>query len=185
MRIKRTDSVLLVIDVQEKLIGTITEDKELVQNIRALVKTAQILAVPVLVTEQEKLGETIPELKTMLGDHHMFRKVAFSVCEISEFTHALRGLGRRTIIACGIEAHICVLQAVLDLLQLGYHVLVASDAVSSHGVADNERALQRMRDAGAMIATTETVIYEWTERAGTEEFKKILEIVKERRKNTT
>jgi len=90
-------------------------------------------------------------------------------------------LRRKTVIACGIETHICVLQTVLDLLTHGYNVLLARDATSSHAPIDRETAIERMRGAGAMIGTTEAVIYELTEKAGTDQFRKILEIVKARR----
>jgi nicotinamidase-related amidase len=93
----------------------------------------------------------------------------------------LRQVRKKTVIVCGIETHICVLQTVLDLLKRRYHVLLVRDATSSNAPVDRETAIDRMCSAGAMIGTTEAVIYELTERAGTEEFGRILEIVKERR----
>jgi nicotinamidase-related amidase len=94
----------------------------------------------------------------------------------------LSQMRKRTVIICGIETHICVLQSVLDLLTHHYSVLLVRDATSSHALIDRETAIERMRDAGIMITTTEAVIYELTEKAGTEEFRKILELVKERRR---
>ena len=185
MRVKRGDCVLLIIDVQEKLIVTISQKTELLENIKALVKTSEVLGMPILVTEQEKLGETLPELDRMLPHAPRFRKLAFSCCESSGFMGELRKLGRKTVIACGIEAHICVLQTVLDLLEQGYQVLVPREATSSYAAIDRDTAIERMRDAGAMITTAETAIYELTERAGTEEFRRVLEIVKERREAIT
>ena len=181
MRVKRDDCVLLVIDVQERLIDTIAEKTEIVKSIKALIKAADVLHLPVLVTEQEKLGETIPELKNRLSNSPKFRKLSFSCCERPEFMVKLKELGKKAVIACGIEAHICVMQTVLDLLQRGYCVLVPKDATSSHAVVDRETAIERMHDSGATITTSEALIYELTEKAGTEEFRKILEIVKERR----
>lgn len=144
-------------------------------------RTVQIVRVPVLVTEQEKLGDTIPELRKMLPSFTAFKKLSFSCCGDDGLVGRLRELRRKTVIACGIETHICVLQTALDLLERGYGVLLIRDATSSHSIGDSEAAVERMRDAGAQIATTEAAIYELTERAGTEEFKEILEIVKDRR----
>jgi nicotinamidase-related amidase len=183
MRAKRSDCVLLVIDVQDRLIDTIAEHAAIVQNIKAMIKAADLLGVPVLATEQEKLGETVPELKSILAGSP-FRKLSFSCCGNPEFMSKLRQVGKRTVIACGIEAHICVVQTVLDLLKRRCRVLVVRDATSSHGMIDRETAIERMKDSGATITTTEAVIYELTEKAGTEEFKRILEIVKDRRKLT-
>ena len=182
MRVRADECVLLVVDVQDRLIDTIHEHQTVVENIKALVKTAQILRLQVLATEQEKLGATLPELQVLLSNSLKFQKVNFSCCGDSAFMRELSQTRKRTVIVCGIETHICVLQSVLDLLTHRYSVLLARDASSSHALIDRETAIERMRDAGTMIATTEAVIYELTEKAGTEEFRKILELVKERRK---
>jgi nicotinamidase-related amidase len=181
VRAGRDDCVLLVIDVQDRIIGTIAEHETVVENIRSLVKTARVLDVPVLTTEQEKLGEIVPELQGLLSDSPKFRKLSFSCCGDSAFVRKLRRVRRKTVIVCGIETHICVLQTVLDLLEGRYHVLLVKDATSSHFPIDRETAVERMRDAGAFLGTSEAVIYELTGEAGTEQFRKILEIVKERR----
>lgn len=181
MRAKREDCVLLIIDVQERLIDTISQKAELVKNIKALIKTAKVLHVPILMTEQEKLGRTIPELEKELPDAPRFQKLVFSCCELPGFIAKLRELEKKTAIVCGIEAHICVLQTSLDMLQHNYLVYVPKDATSSHTTIDGETAVERMRDSGATVTTTEALIYELAERAGTEEFRSILEVVKERR----
>jgi len=183
MMVTRSDCVLLVIDVQDRIIDTITEHAATVQNIKALIETAQALNIPVLVTEQENLGDTVSELKNVLTGGK-FRKATFSCSRDSEFMRNLIATGKRTAIACGIETHICVEQTVLDLLKHRYEVLVVRDATSSHAIIDRETALQRMQDTGAAITTTEAIIYELTERAGTDEFRKILGIIKEKRMRT-
>jgi len=183
VRVRGDDCVLLVIDVQDRLIDTIHEHQTVVENIKALIKTAQILHLPVLATEQEKLGDLVQELQGLLSDSLKFQKVNFSCCADSAFMRELSQIRKRTVIVCGIETHICVLQSVLDLLTHRYGVLLVGDATSSHALIDRETAIERMRDAGTMIGTTEAVIYELTEKAGTEEFRKILELVKERRKS--
>jgi nicotinamidase-related amidase len=180
MRAKRDDCVLLVVDVQDRLIDTIADHEAVVQNIQALIKSALALQVPILATEQENLGDTVPELKALLADP-VTRKLTFSGCDSLEFMTKLNATRRRTVILCGIETHICIAQTVLDLLPSHYRVLVVKDATSSHASIDRETALRRMEASGAVISTTEAVIYEMTQRAGTDEFRKILDIVKERR----
>jgi len=180
LKTKRGDCVLVVVDVQERLIDTIAEHEVMVQNIQALIKAARVLQVPILATEQEKLGDTVPELKTLLPDTPT-RKLAFSGCESLEFMTKLKTTRRKTVVMCGIETHICIMQTVLDLLPGHYRILVVKDATSSHALVDRETALERMETCGAEITTTEAIIYEMTEKAGTNEFSQILDIVKERR----
>jgi nicotinamidase-related amidase len=181
VRVARGDCVLLVVDLQDRLIDTIAQHGAVVENIKALIKAARVLNVPVLATEQDKLGEVVPEVRGLLSDSPKFRKLSFSCCGDSAFMKKFRQVSKKTVIVCGIETHICVLQTVLDLLNRRYRVLLVTDATSSHALIDRETAIWRMRDAGAVMATAEAVIYELTERAGTEEFRRILEIVKERR----
>jgi len=180
--IKRSDCTLVVIDVQDRIIETISEYEAVVQNVKALIKAFQVLHVPVLSTEQEKLGKTVPDLAALLNKSPLIRKFSFSCYEPLELNRRLSEAQRRTAVICGIETHICVLQTVLDLLKNGYSVQVVRDAVSSHRIIDHETALDRMKMSGAVMTTTEATIYELTERAGTEEFRKILQIVKERRR---
>ncbi len=181
MRITRSDCLLLVIDVQDRFIDTIAEHRAIVENLKALLRAAQLLGLPVLATEQEKLGEIVPELQDLLGGSPKFRKLSFSCCGNSAFLKKLRQLRRKIVIVCGIETHVCVLQTVLDLLKLQYRVMVVKDATSSHAPVDRDTAMERMQNTGAIMTTTEALIYELTEKAGTEEFRRILEIVKERR----
>ncbi len=180
MRVNRAGCALLVIDVQDRIIDTIAEHEAVVQNIKALIKTSEALNVPILSTEQEKLGETVPELKKLLPNPAV-RKVNFSCCGNADFMKKLTETRKRVVIVCGIETHICVLQTALDLLEHRYRVLIVRDATSSHAVLDRETALNRMADSGATITTTEAAIYELAEKAGTDEFRRILEIVKDNR----
>lgn len=181
LKARKDDSILLVIDMQEKLVGTMLEKQRLIENVKALGKVAAVFHLPTLVTEQEKLGATVPELMETISECHTVRKLEFSCCQNSEFMNKLREAGRKTVVVCGIEAHICVLQTVLDLVSTGYNVHVVKDALSANAGVDLEVAVERMRDAGAVITTSEAAIYEFTVRAGTDEFRRILEIVKERR----
>jgi nicotinamidase-related amidase len=181
LRVKPDDCVLLVIDVQDRLIDTIYQSNELVRNIEAMIQTAQILNVPILVTEQEKLGVTIADLEKSLTNIPKVRKLTFSGCGNSEFIKNLENSGKKTVVVCGIEAHICVLQTTLDLLDRGYKIVIPVDAVSAYATTDKDIAMNRMREAGAETATVESLIYEWIEKAGTDEFRKVLQIVKEKR----
>jgi len=170
----------VVVDVQERLIDTIAEHGSLIQNIKALVNAASVLQLPILATEQEKLGDIVPELKPLIAETPI-RKLTFSCCDSAEFMTRLHSLRKKTVILCGIETHICVMQTVLDLLAGHNRILVVKDATSSHALIDRDTSLQRMEASGAEIATSEAIIYELTEKAGTDEFSRILDIVKERR----
>jgi nicotinamidase-related amidase len=180
MRVKRGDCILVVVDVQKRLIDTMAEHEPLIQNIKALINAALVLQVPIMATEQEKLGDFVPELKPLIGEAPV-RKLTFSCCDSMEFMTRLHSSRKKTMILCGIETHICVMQTALDLLAGHHRILVVKDATSSHALIDRDTALQRMEASGAEIVTSEAIIYELTERAGTDEFRRILDIVKERR----
>ncbi|MGO9644267.1 MAG: isochorismatase family protein [Candidatus Bathyarchaeia archaeon] len=179
LRARSTDSVLLVIDMQERIIDTVAEKENLLHCLEAIIKASDLLNIPSVVTQQDKLGDITPKIRRLYqNDITIFKKLAFSCCDVSEFRDKLQRLGRKTIVVCGIETHICVMQTVLDLLALKYEVLLLRDTTSSYRIADRETAIERMRDAGAWISTTESVIYELMEDAQKPEFKQILQIIK-------
>jgi nicotinamidase-related amidase len=180
LRVKRGDCVLVVVDVQERLIETVAEHQTVVRNIVALIKIATALEVPIVATEQEKLGDTVREIKAVLPNSPT-RKLSFSCCDSLEFTGKLSSARRKTVIVCGVETHICVSQTVLDLLESRFRVLVVRDATSSHAVIDRETALLRLKASGAEVTTSEAIMYELIEKAGTDEFRRLLEVVKELR----
>jgi len=183
LRARSADSALLVIDMQERIINTVAEKENLLHCLEAIIKASTLLNIPSVVTQQEKLGEITPIIKMSYpNDIAIFKKLVFSCCDVSEFRDKLQRLGRKTIVVCGIETHICVMQTVLDLLALKYEVLLLRDATSSYRIADRETAIERMRDAGAWISTTESVIYELMEDAQRPEFKQILQIIKNLRR---
>ncbi len=183
MAIDHRNAALLVVDVQDRLIDTINSKIALLENIKALTKTAQVLSIPILVTEQENLGETVSELREMLPPFKT-RKLEFSCCRVPEFMSKLQQTGKKNIIICGIETHICVLQTAIDIVSKGYTVIVPEDATSSFSAFDRGSAIKRMRHSGIIITTSEALIYELTEAAGTEVFRSILNITKERRSKT-
>lgn len=171
------DCVLLVVDVQERLLPAMSNREETLDNIVKLVRFAKVVRMPVLVTEQEKLGPTVGEVGNEIEDLAPVSKIEFDACKRGEFAERLRELGRGTVIIAGIESHICITQTVLHLLP-SYRVHVISDAVSSRTKKNLEVALERMRASGAVISSTEMVIYELLEKAGTPEFKEALKLVK-------
>ncbi len=182
--VKPQDCILLVIDVQEKLINTIANAEAVIANISALIKTAQLLEIPILTTEQKKLGQTVPQLKTLLETYQTYEpisKQSFSCCGNGPFREALGKTQRKHLLISGIEAHICVSQTALDLLANNYLVQVIADATSSHSPQDHQTAIDRLASAGATITTTEALIYELTATAQTALFKQVLAIVKDRR----
>jgi nicotinamidase-related amidase len=175
----RDDTALLVVDVQEKLLPLIPGSPRLVWNIRRLLEGAAALGVRTLATEQypQGLGPTTAELAKRL--ENIPAKLAFSCGECGELFAGLADQGIWKILVCGIETHVCVSQTVHDLLGEGFRVYVAADAVAARGPLDHEMALRRMDSSGATLTTTEAALFEWCERAGSPEFKKISALVRE------
>jgi nicotinamidase-related amidase len=175
--ITREDSVLVVIDVQEKLMPVIASSDRVTENVVRLLKSSEILGLPIILTEQEKLGDTLPELLEARSGLQPVRKLDFDCFGCREFTEELRRIGRRTLILCGVETHICVAQTALHAAP-DYTVHVVSDGTSSRKEANWQVGLERMRQAGVVITSTEMVIYELLKRAGTDEFRAVLPLVK-------
>lgn len=181
--IQRDSISLVVIDMQEKLINAIPEERRetTIRNSNILIETAKTLNIPIMVTEQypKGLGLTIPEIKEAIGDGFKpIEKLVFSCARSPEFKSTLKEKGREEVLACGIETHVCVLQTVLDLINLGYKVYVPADAVTSRKEIDWEAGIRLIDRAGAIVGTTETFVFQLLERAGTEEFKKISKLMK-------
>jgi nicotinamidase-related amidase len=171
------DCVLVIVDVQERLLPVMTNREETLDNMVKLARFAKIVGMPVLVTEQEKLGPTVREVGDEIEELTPVSKVEFDACKRKEFTEKLEELGKGTVIIAGIESHICITQTVLHLLP-AYRVHVVSDAVSSRTGKNVQVAFDRMRRSGAVISSTEMVIYEILEKAGTADFKEALKLVK-------
>ncbi len=175
-------SALIVVDIQEKLLPPIFEKDRLVRNSQLLLRLARILEIPVLATTQyaKGLGATVPEIASLLPSGEVMDKTAFSCFGSDRFcsaVHALPG-NRNTLIVCGMESHICVLQTVLAALNRGFLVHVASDAVSSRTEWNWKIGLRRMEVAGALISSTETIIYELLRGSSTPAFKEMLPYLK-------
>lgn len=181
--IQRDRAVLAVVDVQERLLPAIPEDRRagVLKNVLIAVDAAKILGVPTIVTEQypKGLGPTLPSVKEHIGDGFApVEKVAFSCGRSPEFRAALEATGRKDVILTGVEAHVCVLQTAIDLINAGYRVYVPADGVASRRELDSERGLALMDKAGAIVGTTEAFVFQLLERAGTDEFKAISKLVK-------
>lgn len=181
-RLRSDDTILLVVDLQERLLPAIRDGDAVVESAVRLMRAARVLGVPMIVTEQYRkgIGRTVAPVCEAVGESAPppFEKLAFSVCGCAEALAALRAAERCAVLVVGIEAHVCVQQTVLDLLALGYHTFVCADAVGSRRPFDRDTAISRMRQAGAVITTTEAAIFELLGRAGTDAFKQILPIVR-------
>ncbi|GAV31557.1 amidases related to nicotinamidase [Coriobacteriaceae bacterium EMTCatB1] len=147
-----------------------------------LVQGAGELGVPVIATRQypQGIGEIVPEIAEALGDARTIDKMSFDCMAEPAFVGALRGFGRRQAVLCGMEAHICVTQTALSMAAAGLEPVVVADAVCSRRDFDRDVALDRLRHHGVEVVTAEQALYEMLGRAGTEEFKRVLAIVKER-----
>ena len=175
------DSCLIVIDVQTRLAQVMSDRQSLLKNCEILLKAADILSVPVTITEQypKGLGYTEPTLTEALPSAlSLVEKTCFSCCDAAEFQLRLSNMEIRQLILCGIESHVCVLQTAMDLLDRDYQVFVVADAVDSRSKDNKQTALGRMQQAGATITTTESVLFEWLRDAKHENFKVVSALIR-------
>lgn len=176
MLMTRNDSLLLVIDVQERLAPVMDSPREVITNCAKLLAVADKLNIPYIITEQypKGLGKTIFDLRDAVGENaKYYSKVEFSCTKNNEVMSSIEATGKKQIIIAGIETHICVTQTALELKKLGYEVFVVSNACSSRENLQNVLGLQRMSKNGVDIVSSEMVIFEWLEKAGSNEFKEI------------
>lgn len=176
--LERGKTALVVIDLQEKLLRAMLERDALVEQARKLVQGMLALEVPILWTEQnpDGLGPTVPELAALLPGEP-FVKRSFSCFGAEGFAEALAGLGRQIVLA-GIESHVCVWQTACHAIEIGYEVHVCADAVSSRTAFNRDLGLQKARDAGCILTSVETALFELLGEATGPAFKQILQIVK-------
>ena len=179
--LRTDDCILAVIDIQEKLLSFIHEKERVVRNSQLLIRLANTLGLPVALSVQypKGLGNTVPEIASLLSGVKPIEKLEFGCFGNADYCSAIGRLsGRNTLLVCGIETHICVAQTVLGALNQGMTVHVAADAVSSRAELNWKIGLDRMRDAGAVISSTEMMIYELLGKSGTPAFKEILQYLK-------
>ena len=182
-RLHRTDAVLVVIDVQEKLMPVIDAHDDVARNVERLVRGCKILDVPALLTEQyvKGLGPTVEPVRRAFDEtsgYQPIEKNCFSGYGCAEFVTALRQLQRKQAVVCGIETHVCVYQTVSDLLANGYEVTIVADAVGSRAASNKDVALRRMVAQGAKLSSTEMALFEMLVASGTDEFRAIARLVR-------
>ncbi len=178
--VARVDAVLLIVDVQERLAAAMPRREDVVAKIVTLAKAAGILGMPILVTRQNPtaLGDTLPEVAEAVGEHTPIDKMAFCCREDAGFSDELALTWRGQVVLVGMEAHICIAQTALALVEDGYRVHVVADATCSRRDSDAQIAFERLRQAGVAVTTTEAVLYESLGVAGTAEFREVLDLVK-------
>jgi len=180
MLMKAEESCLLVVDVQERLAPAVAESQRVIDRCGVLMRAAARLAIPVMISEQypKGIGPTVAALRALAPAEAVVEKMHFSCMADAGLRRRIGDLGRRQVVVGGTEAHVCVLQTVLDLRAAGYEVFVAADACSSRDPANAAAAFARMRRNGVETVTTEMVVFEWLHRAGTPEFKELMPLIK-------
>lgn len=178
MRLKSEDSLLLLVDMQDKLFPHMEGKEELGEKVLTLVKGLEALEVPMLTARQypQGLGQTLEMLQPYFTEY--YDKVTFSCCGSEALVKKLQSFNRNNVIIAGIESHVCVLQTVLDIKAMGLIPVVVTDAVASRHKYDYEIALKRMAQEGALLTTMESILFELCYQAGTPVFKTISQLVK-------
>ena len=176
----KNNSAILLVDYQEKFIPVLPFNKQTVKNIRLLLNGVHIYKVPVFVSEQvpEKLGPTISDIKDLLSDAKYFSKKTMSCCGNEQLLEELKQQQIKQIGICGIEAHVCVLQSSLDLIANGFQVHLVLDAITSRIPYNIEVAVDKIKSAGGLISSVETILFEIAYESGNEEFKKLQQLFK-------
>ncbi|RLD81063.1 MAG: hydrolase [Bacteroidetes bacterium] len=180
MRIKKENTIGVVIDIQSRLYPVIQDADTLTKNNTILIKGLRVLHIPIVVTQQytKGLGETIPELAEALGEYKHIEKTAFSCCDEPRFNEDLALASKMYVVVTGIEAHVCVMQTVNDLIGQGYIPVVVEDCIGSRNPNDKKIAIERMRQSGAIITTYESILFELLKYSGTDQFREISQLVK-------
>lgn len=168
---------LIVVDIQERLYNSMEYDirRNVVKNTGILIEAAKTYTIPILLTEQYRkgLGSTIPDIKDMIQDVEAMDKICFNCMQNQQIHEKISGLGKNSVILAGIETHICILFTALSLLEMGYNVFIASDAVCSRRSHEWKMAITALDRAGAVIYPTESIVFMIMKEAGTEEFKRL------------
>jgi len=174
------DTVLMIIDIQERLVPVMKFGKKVIENTNILIAIAKELRIPIIVTEQypKGLGVTVSDLKCNLEEGYVpYEKISFTAYT-DEVAAKLDSLKRKKIIVTGMETHVCVFQTVRDLLANGYQVFVVQDAVCSREKENYKNGIFLMSNMGAIITNTETVFFDLMKKAGTPQFKKLSKLIK-------
>ena len=174
------NTMLVVIDVQGNLAEAMYEKELLFKNLRKIVRGAQILEMPIVVTEQvpEKLGPTLPEIAGLFTGIQPITKSSFSCCGNDDFVKELKTVNRGQILVTGIEAHVCVYQTTIDLIDSGYEVNLVADCISSRTLMNKTIGIESMINKGAILTSTEMALFELMKIAEGDAFSQIIKIVK-------
>ncbi|MFH1335378.1 MAG: isochorismatase family protein [Candidatus Zixiibacteriota bacterium] len=178
--LRRDDTLLVIVDIQTKLLNVMFEKERLLSSCSKLIQAARLLEIPMVMTEQypEGMGPTDSAILELLPEVKAITKMSFSCCGVGDFDQKIKSLGKKQVMVIGIESHICVLQTVHDLLYQDYFVYVPYDTVSSRKEGDYKNALERMRHVGAVIGSVESAIFEMMKTAEISVFKQISWIIK-------
>jgi len=173
-------SALLIVDIQERLAPATDDPEPVVRNAGILLRAAARLEIPVLVSEQypRGLGPTVPEIAGLVAPEAIVDKLHFSCVRDVGWAERFAATGREAAVVAGMEAHVCVLQTVLGLLDQGVACAVVADAVTSRTPLNRDLALDRMARAGALVVSTEMVVFEWLGVAGTDEFRELSALIR-------
>jgi nicotinamidase-related amidase len=176
---KRDEAVFILIDIQEKFLPVIYDMDIVIKNANILTKSASILNIPLIVTEQypKGLGHTVDEIG-LDKEQEVIEKISFDCFECGDFKQKLKSLDVKSLVIFGIEAHVCVLQTALGAIASGYEAYVVADAVSSRTQENKNLALERIRQSGVFVVSTEMILFQLMERAGTDEFKAVSKLIK-------
>ena len=174
------NSILVVIDIQDRLVRVMHEKETLLENLQKIIKGVEILNIPMIDTEQdpEKLGATIPEISTLLDNIRPIHKSSFSCCETDAFMKELEHMKRGQVLVVGVESHVCVYQSTVDLIRAGYEVHIVTDCTSSRTAENRALGIERMRDEGVKLTGTEMVLFELMKIARGDRFREISRLVK-------
>lgn len=179
-RMKKEDTVFVVIDIQTGLMPVMHRADSMEKKVIKMMKGARTLGMDILVTQQytKGIGCTEGEVAVAIEEFRHIEKISFSAMRTPEFVDRLEATGKKTVVICGIEAHICVQQTVLDLLEAGYNVVVAADCISSRDKEHKELSIRRMENAGAVVTSHEAILFDLLGSADDPAFKQISRIVK-------
>jgi len=178
--LNRGDCILLLVDIQKALLDHCVDQDRTVSNTAALIEVAELFEIPVVCSVQNpgRLGGFLPELTNKISQPKMWDKLEFNCFENEEIARAIADTGRKTLLMTGIEGHVCIFHTGVGALRLGYRVHIPHDAVTSTSASSTQIGMQRLDRAGAVISSTEMIIFELLNRAGTREFRALLPLLK-------
>ncbi len=185
--LNRRDCILLLVDIQKSMLDLCVDRDRTVSNAGALIEAVELFGIPVLcsVHNPDKLGGFLPELTNKISGPKLLDKLEFNCFENEQIARAIAETGRKTLLLAGLEGHVCIFHTGVGALRLGYRVHIAHDAVTSRSASDKQTGMHRLDRAGAVISSTEMMIFELLNRAGTKEFRALLPLLKRLRSSSS